>query len=180
MHAAHSSTMQHRIGSADLDADLGGADFQAAFERIDQVRRAMLGDGLMTVSVHDAQACRLTRLWSSDPQSYPVGGSKDKPPTAWTRQVLQRGELFIGEGDDAVAAAFDDHERIRRLDLHSVVNVPLCWQGRCIGTFNVLRPGERWTQDDISAVRVLAQAALSVVLALLGEPAPSAAQAPPC
>lgn len=72
---------------------------------MDDARRERVGDGLLTVSTYDAGRSCLARLWSSDPQSYPAGGIKHKADTPWTRQLLQRGEVFIGEGDAAIAAA---------------------------------------------------------------------------
>lgn len=147
------------------DALAGTGDEAAFFAAIDAARRALLGEGLLTVSTYDAERSRLDRVWSSNPQAYPVGGGKHKSDTPWTRQVLQRGEVFVGEGDEAIVQAFDDHERIRGLGLRSVVNVPLLWRCECIGTFNVLRPEPRWAAEEIAHVRTLAQIALAAVLA---------------
>lgn len=146
-----------------LDA-LNEADDDAA--RFAAVRAACLervGPCLLTISRFDRDRSTLQRLWSSDPQAYPVGGSKFKADTPWTRTVLQRGEVFVGEGDAALAEAFDDFDRIRGLGLRSVLNVPLIWQGRCVGTFNVLRTVERWLDDEIVAIRLLAAMTLPSV-----------------
>ena len=140
-------------------------DEAAFFAAIDAARRALLGEGLLTVSAYDAPRSWLERVWSSNPQAYPVGGGKHKGDTPWTRQVLHRGEVFVGEGDAAIAEAFDDHERIRGLGLHAVVNVPLLWRGACIATFNVLRPQPRWAPREIEHVRTLAQVSLAAMVA---------------
>ncbi len=84
-------------------------------------------------------------------------GKKVKGDTAWTRQLLVRGEVFVGEGDAALAAVFDDIAVIRGLGLNGVVNVPLCEGGRVIGTFNYLTAVESWTGDQITVLRVLGQ-----------------------
>lgn len=147
------------------DALADAKDETAFFAALDAARRELLGDGLLTVSRYDGERSRLDRVWSSNPQAYPVGGGKDKADTPWTRQVLQRGEVFVGEGDEAIVQAFDDHERIRALGLHAVVNVPLRWRGRCIGTFNVLRPQARWAPGELAHVRTLAQIALAALVA---------------
>ncbi len=150
--------------SALCDALAVAEDNAAFFAAVDAERLDRVGDGLLTVSAYDAERCCLTRLWSSDPLAYPAGGIKHKADTPWTRRVLQRGEVFIGEGDAEVAAVFDDHERIRGCGMHAIVNVPLLWRRRCVGTFNVLRAQERWAADEIVHLRMLAQLTVSAVL----------------
>jgi hypothetical protein len=94
-----------------------------------------------------------------------VGGGKTKTRTPWTRQLLERGELFVGEGDAALAQVFDDHARIASLDLHSVVNVPILRANRCVATFNVLGRRDRWRAGELAAIRLLALLATPHVLA---------------
>ena len=134
----------------------------SALRLIDSVRQRQLGDGLLTVNLDmhpdgpDAETIELQRLWSSNPDAYPAGGRKRKTMTAWTRQLLRHGELFVGEGDSALQAVFDDHERIRSLGLHAVVNVPLFEDGRCRATFNVLGRRRRWAPGELAIVQLLA------------------------
>ena len=139
----------------------------ATFAAIDAERRRLIGDGLLTISRYDSARSRLTRIWSSNPDAYPVGGSKDKADTPWTRQVLQRGEMFIGEGAAALAAAFDDHARIAALGLNCIVNVPLLSDaGEVVGTFNLLGTAGVLTPEQISTVRSLARKALPALLSI--------------
>ena len=138
---------------------------------LNRARELALGAGMLTVNVDATKAqdapgeIRLRRIWSSQPQAYPVGGSKTKPRTPWTRQLLEQGELFVGEGDAALAQVFDDHVRIASLDLHSVVNVPILRAGRCVATFNVLGQQPRWHARELAAIRLLALLATPHVLA---------------
>ena len=107
---------------------------------------------------------RLRRAWSSQPEAYPVGGGKTKTRTAWTRQLLEQRQVFVGEGDAALARVFDDHVRIASLGLRAVVNVPLLRLGRCVATFNVLGTEPRWQPGHVAAVRLLALLATPHVL----------------
>ncbi len=138
------------------------ADLHAALAVIEQVRHLILGEGLLTVNVNSTielvggEAFELRRLWSSKPAAYPVAGRKRKTTTPWARQLLQRGEVFVGEGDIALAEVFDDHEKIMSLDLHSVINMPLLADGRCVATFNVLGPRHQWKAHEVMLVRLLA------------------------
>ena len=138
------------------------SSLDAAMRLIEQVRQIMLGDGLLTVNgVTPAQASAqegfdLQRLWSSNTEAYPVQGRKFKTMTPWTRQLLQRAEVFIAQGDAQMADVFDDRERISALGLHAIVNVPLRRNGRCVATFNVLGSRPEWQADELMLIRLLA------------------------
>jgi GAF domain-containing protein len=128
---------------ADVDALLrasGAAPFEAAAvcAAVDALAQPVLRQSLCTVNRLDAQHLRLTRLYSSNPVAYPPGGTKDKRGTAWGQQVLVERRVFVGEGTEAIRASFDDHEAIARLSLRSVVNVPIVFEQRCLGTLNLL------------------------------------------
>ena len=145
---------QAREPAMALDA-IGAATLQA------------IGPGLLTINAWHAGPAQIERLWSSNPSAYPVGGRKSKGDSAWRRQLLERGELFIGEGDAALAAVFDDVQVIRGLGCTAVVNVPLCCQSRVIGTFNYLADRSAWPVAELAALRVLAALATPAVHALL-------------
>ena len=135
--------------------------FDAAMTVIEGVRQAMLGDGLLTVNkvcalAASADEFKLQRLWSSNVQAYPVAGLKRKAVTPWSRQLLLRHEVFVGEGEGVLAAVFDDHARITALGLRGVVNVPLLIEGRCAATFNVLGCQAQWLPCDVTLIRLLA------------------------
>ncbi|WP_346776859.1 GAF domain-containing protein [Variovorax sp. RKNM96] len=146
------------------------ATFDAAMGHIEAARLALLGPGLLTVNLNATTSddppdeVQLQRLWSSNPQAYPVAGRKRKTLTPWTRQLLVRAEVFIGEGDAALAEVFDDHALITALGLRAVVNVPLLEDGRCAATFNVLGTRARWMPEEIALVKLLALVATPWVL----------------
>lgn len=146
------------------------ATFDAAMGHIEAARLALLGPGLLTVNLNATTSddppdeVQLQRLWSSNPQAYPVAGRKRKTLTPWTRQLLVRAEVFIGEGDATLAEVFDDHALITALGLRAVVNVPLLEDGRCAATFNVLGTRARWMPEEIALVKLLALVATPWVL----------------
>ena len=145
------------------------SSFDAALSVIERVRQAMLGDGLLTVNTvctlpASAGEFELQRLWSSNLQAYPVAGLKRKTLTPWSRQLLLRHDVFVGEGDAALTDVFDDHARIKALGLHGVVNVPLLIEGRCAATFNVLGGRAQWRPRDVALIRLLAVLATPWVL----------------
>ncbi|CAG9167480.1 GAF domain-containing protein [Cupriavidus respiraculi] len=147
---------------------LSGADEAATFTALGAATTTLLGPGLLTINAYAKASSEVVRLWSSDPQSYPVGGRKSKGDTPWTRQVLHRGEVYVGEGDAALAEVFDDVATIRGLGLTAVVNVPVCQHGRCVGTFNFLAARHAWTPVEVTTLRLLAQLAMPAVVAARG------------
>ncbi|CAG2148786.1 GAF domain-containing protein [Cupriavidus plantarum] len=137
------------------------------FDAVGRATLGLLGPGLLTINAWHAETATIERLWSSDIAAYPVGGTKAKGDTPWTRQLLQRGEVFVGEGDEALSAVFDDIALIRELGLRGVVNVPLCHGGRVIGTFNYLADVDGWRETQVAMLQWLGQLALPGLLALL-------------
>ena len=150
-------------------------DPAAALAHVEAARLSILGPGLLTVNVDATTAgdppgeIHLMRGWTSNPQAYPVGGRKRKLRTAWTEQLLVRGEMFVGEGEAALAAVFDDVALITSLGLRSVINVPLLAGGRTRATFNVLGPRPHWQRHEVAAVRLLALLARPGILRLASE-----------
>ena len=144
------------------DALTKAATLEQALQQIESARFALLGKGLLTVNLDATRPddppgeLQLQRLWTSNPQAYAVGGRKRKTPTPWTQQLLRRCEVFIGEGDEALAAVFEEHQQITELGLHAVVNVPLALAGRCVATFNVLGERPSWLPHEIATIRLLA------------------------
>lgn len=148
---------------------------EPSLAHVAQAAHELLGPGLLLTlnaqlsyplqpPVADDAVLLLQRVWSSNPGAYPVTGQKHKSMTAWTRQLLVDGQVFVGEGDAAIAQHFADHATIAALGLHSVVNVPLCdFMGRCYATFNLLGPQRAWTAQDLQRIRTLAALAAPAV-----------------
>src|SRR4029079_18710478 len=76
------------------------------------------------------------------------GGRKPKKVTAWTQHVLTEMKVFRGGGPADIVAAFDDHETILGLGLGSVLNIPVVFKGRCLGTMNLLHQAGWYRPDD--------------------------------
>ncbi|CAB3900279.1 MAG: GAF domain-containing protein [Achromobacter sp.] len=161
MSATPDSTDVERLAQAYAEASA-----PAAFAALDAQARATLGHTLCTINRHDAEHMRMVRLYSSNPGAYPPGGSKDKRGTAWGRHVLLERKVFIGEGVDAIREFFDDHDAIQALGLQSVINVPVVFDGACLGTVNFLMARTALAPADVDAARLAGVLALPAFLAL--------------
>lgn len=133
----------------------------ALLRAVDALGREAMGHRLCTAMRFDAAAMTVQRIYSSAPEAYPVGGAKPKRDTAWGCQVLVEQRPFIGEGEAAIRAHFDDHAVILGLGLRSIVNVPVVHRGRCLGTLNFL-----WPEDAVRPGMV----ALAELLGLVAAP----------
>jgi hypothetical protein len=145
-----------------------------AFRQVDLFRRVLAGPGVFSVNLNVTTAAdapnevRLQRLYSSAGDEWPVAGGKRKPRSGWTDTLFMRGEIFVGEGSDALARNFDDYERMTAHGLHSVVNVPLMKGELCYATVNVFGCADRWLPHQVEGVRLLALATAPWVQPLPG------------
>jgi len=133
----------------------------ALLRAADAVARAATGQRLCTAMRFDAAAMTVRRRYSSDPTAYPVGGAKPKRDTAWGRQVLLEHRMFIGQGEAAIRAHFDDHALIAGLGLRSIVNVPILRRGVCHGTLNFLWAEPLLRPEWVALAEVLGMIAVS-------------------
>lgn len=123
---------------------------------VDALVQDVIGHKLFTVMrVHEA-AAEVERTYSSNPTAYPVGGRKGKRGTPWSRVVLDRGEVFIARDRDEVRSAFADYELIESLGIGSIMNVPLSYRGRCLGTMNISHDAGWFNASDVTAGGLIA------------------------
>jgi hypothetical protein len=135
------------------------------YAAIDALVQDVIGHRLFTLMrVHEASS-EAERLYSSNPAAYPVGGRKEKRGTPWSRVVLDQGEVFIARTPEEVREAFSDHELIFSLGIGSIMNVPLAYRGRRLGTMNISHESGWFTETDAAAGRLIAP---FVVPSLLG------------
>jgi GAF domain-containing protein len=146
-------------------ARIAGPSPDEAYRAIDELAQRALGHKLLTVLVFRPETVEVERLYSSNTQAYPVGGRKQKKGTPWGERVLDRGEFYIAKGPDDIKWAFSDHELIASLGITGMINVPILFGGRCIGTLNISHEAGRFTEADFPAARTLAGLVLPLVLA---------------
>lgn len=136
---------------------------------IEAAAAATIAPDLLTVMLLIEARMEVERLHSSNPGAYPAGGRKAKRSTDWGRQVLTERRPFTGEGEAAIRAAFDDHAIILGLGLRSVVNMPVVFAGRCLGTVNLLFRSPRLPAGATQAAALLALVAIPALQAALAQ-----------
>jgi GAF domain-containing protein len=135
------------------------------YAAVDRLLQAVIGHKLFTLMrVHEA-ASEVERIYSSNEAAYPVGGRKTKVGTPWSEAVLDRGEVFVARDPDAVRGAFSDHEFIASLGIGSIMNVPIGYRGRRLGTMNLSHEAGWFDEDDASVGRLVASFIVPSLLA---------------
>ena len=95
------------------------------------------------------------RHYSSAPLAYPPGGAKPIVPGGeFHARVIEAGEPRFCADADAIRAAFPDHELILSLGCESAVNVPVRWNGRTLGSLNLLHEAGWYGEDMLPVLRV--------------------------
>jgi len=139
-------------------AELLAADHAPArlYAAVDTLVQDVIGHRLFTLMrVHEATS-EVERIYSSNPAAYPVGGRKQKGGTPWSAAVLDRGEVFVAHTPDEVRNAFSDHALIASLGIGSIMNVPLAYRGRRLGTMNISHEAGWFTDQHAAAARLIA------------------------
>ena len=106
---------------------------RATFELVDRLIQERVGHRQLTLLLVDGD--EVARVYSTDPE-YPVGGRKPMGPTPWGEKVLKKQEFFLGRNAADMKWAFFDHAKLAGLGLGSIINVPVVYDGRTLGTIN--------------------------------------------
>jgi len=103
------------------------------------------------------------RVHTSDPVAYPLAGRKPRRDTAWSRQVLVRGEPYYANDAAGIRAAFEDAEKILGLGLGAVINVPVKDGDRVLGTLNFLREAGGYRPEQVNDALSLSGKAIQLL-----------------
>ncbi|MBB4394057.1 GAF domain-containing protein [Bradyrhizobium sp. ERR14] len=137
---------------------------EALFSALDDALKSAIGHKLFTILTYDDDTGEAARIYSNLPGPYPTGGRKRLAPGPWTEAVLDRGEAYIGRSLDDLRNVFADHELIASLGCESVLNMPVRWRGRTLGSLNLLHEAGWYGADDVAACLPFAQLALPALL----------------
>jgi hypothetical protein len=139
---------------------------QPLFGALDAAMGAVLGHRLFTLMRYHADSGDSERIYTTHPRHYPVGGKKPLNPTPWTEQVLRRQRPYVGRTPADVQSVFFDHALIAVLGCGSVLNLPVVWDGRVLGTINLLHEANWYDESDASIGLVFAALAIPGYLSL--------------
>ena len=136
---------------------------------VDAAAQALVGHRLFTVLYVAPGAQEVARIYSSNPQAYPVAGRKRMGPTPWGARVITGRQAYIGNTADDIRWAFPDHELIASLGLASVLNIAICHQGACVGTMNLLHQAGWYNPAQIALLEPLGALLVPLLTAAAGQ-----------
>jgi hypothetical protein len=133
---------------------------------LDRGMGAVIGHKLFTVLLHHAGVRESERRYTNQPAAYPVGGRKPVTASAWTDRLFVERRPYIGRSAEDIRTVFFDHELIASLGCASVLNVPVVWDGRTLGTINLLHEAGWYEERDVPVAQVFAGLAAPALLEL--------------
>jgi hypothetical protein len=131
---------------------------------LDAALGAVLGHRLFTLMRYHAASGESERIYTTHLREYPVGGRKALNATPWTEQVLRRQQPYLGRTPAEVQAVFFDHALIATLGCGSVLNLPVVWDGRVLGTINLLHEAGWYDEGDAPVGLLFAALAIPAYL----------------
>ena len=145
-------------------------DAQDAFRRLAADARQAPGAKLVTISTIDVDEDRMIRVYSTDPESYPVGG-RDEPlregdHDPWYDLVVVQQQPWVSFDVAHLRANFSDHELIESLGCGAIINVPVVHEGVTIGSINLLDADGAYDQSSVDAATMLGARIVPILASL--------------
>ncbi|MCC0034196.1 MAG: GAF domain-containing protein [Hoeflea sp.] len=142
-----------------FEAKVRTNNWTSLFPALDEMCQALIGHRLFSCSVFrmsGPESGSASRVYTSDPESYPLSSLKKIVPNRWTEQVIVRRETFVANSVEGFADVFPDHAFIASLGLGSVINLPVVFRGNFIGTVNMLHEAGYYTEARVEQAKLLA------------------------
>lgn len=136
------------------------------FAELDALVQMDVGAIIFSCSTFDRTTQKAKRVYTNQPDAYPVSGLKEIVPNRWTEHVLEQGKTFVANTLTEIAEVFADHQLISQLGCGSAVNVPIRLCGSILGTMNLLNTDGYYTTERVSRTLDLRPAATIAFMAL--------------
>jgi hypothetical protein len=121
---------------------------EAIFAAVEKAMAEVVGHRLFTLLYVAPNGKRVKRMYSNMPREYPVGGYKEIDDSAWRQQILGQKKPWVGYDKKDIEWAFFDHKLIVSLGCESAMNIPVLYNGRLLGTMNLLDAAGRYEETD--------------------------------
>lgn len=130
-------------------------DAAASYSILDQIVKSTYDHKLLTILRFIEADSEVERLYSSDTQAYPLLGRKQKQDTVWGRIVLDQGQPLVSRNADDIRENFSDFETIFALGISGMINMPIIWDGRVLGSVNISHDAGHFGEADAGPLAVL-------------------------
>jgi GAF domain-containing protein len=116
-----------------------------------------------TVLSYDTATRSLCRLYSSRPDVHRLGGRKRVTDSLWSQTVLERGQILIGSNRADIKSYFSEYEILWANGWESILNIPVRFNGRTIGTINIMNQAGAYAEVDEKIAILFAQLSVSAI-----------------
>jgi GAF domain-containing protein len=121
---------------------------ETLYRALDRGMKEAVGHQLFTLLYVDGD--EVARCYSNRPVEYPVSGRKPMGKTPWGDLVLTRREPYLGPDKAGIRWAFYDHALIESMGLGSTLNIPVVYDGTCLGTINLLDAEHHYRPEHVA------------------------------
>ena len=138
----------------------------AVFAAVDASLAASPGHRLLTVLMFIPERSESVRVYSSRPGANPVGGRKTLADAPRMQKVLASGLPFVGHSRQDIIDNYPDHQKLLANGWESIINMPVHWGHRVLGTVNLMHAEGRYADADLTWVETCAQLCVPAFLEL--------------
>jgi GAF domain len=142
--------------AAILERSKEATDARELYREIERISQECVGWRLMTILRYVEADGAVERLYSSDEQAYPVGGRKPLDKIALSHRAMEKGKVFLAASREEIRAAFFDHELIFSLGISAILNAPIRYGGRRLGTLNLCGEEGAYGSAEVASATILA------------------------
>ncbi|MEM7442244.1 MAG: GAF domain-containing protein [Pseudomonadota bacterium] len=140
------------------------------YDALSEATKALVGHKLFTMMFLDEARNEAARVYSNQPDAYPVGGRKQLGEmTGWGHHVLDGRQPYLGRTEADIKWAFFDYELIISLGCGSVINIPVIWDGKILGTMNLLDAENAYSEQDIEPLMPFAPLLIAPFLGAIND-----------
>jgi len=132
------------------------AEVRDTYREAERIAAETVGWRLFTILRYLETERAVERLYSSDEKAYPVGGRKPLDKITVSHGAMEQGEIFLAATREDVRAAFFDHELIFSLGVSAILNVPIRYASRRLGTLNLCGEEGMYGPAEIASAKILA------------------------
>ncbi|TCH97552.1 GAF domain-containing protein [Roseococcus sp. SYP-B2431] len=141
---------------------------EVALKAIQNACQELIGHKLFTILILDHARGLNSRFYTSHPAEYPVGGFKPIDPTReFYEIVVNQGEPRYLRDRETIIRTFPDHPAILGLGCESGVNMPVRWNGRTLGSLNLLHEAGYYGPQHRPVLNVLAGLSIAPFLSII-------------
>jgi GAF domain-containing protein len=142
------------------------ADPREALHAIGVAMDRLIGSRMFTFLRFDFERFEMERLYCTQPERYPVGARKPMRKGPWAQCVVDRGTVFIANGDNEMRATFGDYGALAGMGCTASMCVPVRYRGRTLGTMNLNGGEGRYGEREAALAQPFATLAVPAYLVL--------------